>query len=178
MDDLRFSGSLHCLFCNDTFTDRIIRWCPVHQIHQSMLHNGTKSSGTCFSLEGFTGNNFKCLILELKFHSIQFKKLVILLGKRVLGLFQDTDQSFFIKGIQCYNNRNSSDKFRDQTEFNKSSGITSLRTSPTLRSSFSETSAPKPMDLVSCLDSMIFSSPSKAPPQMNRMFVVSIWINS
>ena len=26
--------------------------------------------------------------------------------------------------------------------------------------------------------SMILSSPAKAPPQMNRMFVVSIWMNS
>ena len=38
--------------------------------------------------------------------------------------------------------------------------------------------APKPMELVSSLDSMIRSRPSKAPPQMNRMFVVSIWISS
>jgi hypothetical protein len=26
--------------------------------------------------------------------------------------------------------------------------------------------------------SMIFSRPANAPPQMNRMFVVSIWMNS
>ena len=60
----------------------------------------------------------------------------------------------------------------------KSSGITSFRISPTFLSSLTETSAPKPMDLVSCLDSMIFSIPSKAPPQINRIFVVSIWRNS
>lgn len=74
-------------FGDDTFTDGIVRRCLVHQIHQGMLHDGTKSSGTCFSLKRFPGNCLKCLILELKFHTVQLKKLVILLGEGVLRLF-------------------------------------------------------------------------------------------
>ena len=37
---------------------------------------------------------------------------------------------------------------------------------------------PKPMLRFPTRSSMIFSSPSNAPPQMNRMFVVSIWMKS
>ena len=47
--------------------------------------------------------------------------------------------------------------------------------------SFSSTrrmSAPKPMPFRPMRLSMIFSIPAKAPPQMKRMLVVSIWMNS
>ena len=84
-----------------------------------MLHDSTKSSGTCFSLKRFPGNCLKCFILELKLHAIQLKKLVILLCEGILRLLQNTDQRFFIQRIQGYHDRNSSDKLRDQTEFNK-----------------------------------------------------------
>ena len=39
-------------------------------------------------------------------------------------------------------------------------------------------SAPKPMERFPTRSSTSFSRPSKAPPQMNRMFVVSIWMKS
>ena len=39
-------------------------------------------------------------------------------------------------------------------------------------------SAPKPSIFLPMRFSMIFSMPSKAPPQMKRMLVVSIWMNS
>ena len=43
-----------------------------------------------------------------------------------------------------------------------------------LRSDLDLTEAPKPMPDFSDRLAMTFSSPSKAPPQMNRMLVVSI----
>src|SRR6478752_2845683 len=39
-------------------------------------------------------------------------------------------------------------------------------------------SAPKPIERLPTRSSTIFSSPSKAPPQMNSTFVVSIWMKS
>ena len=39
-------------------------------------------------------------------------------------------------------------------------------------------SAEKPTPFLPMRLSMIFSRPANAPPQMNRMFVVSIWMNS
>ena len=50
--------------------------------------------------------------------------------------------------------------------------------SPTRRSSRLLISAPKPMPVLPTRLSMILSSPTKAPPQMNRMLVVSTWMNS
>ena len=39
-------------------------------------------------------------------------------------------------------------------------------------------SEPKPIERFPTRSSTIFSSPSKAPPQMNRTLVVSIWMKS
>ena len=44
--------------------------------------------------------------------------------------------------------------------------------------SFFSISAPNPMTLFVSLLSMTLSMPAKAPPQMKRMFDVSIWIIS
>ena len=62
--------------------------------------------------------------------------------------------------------------------FTKSCGSTCFNTSPTLYSSLACTSALNPMDFWSRRVSMIFSNPSKAPPQINKILVVSIGISS
>ena len=62
--------------------------------------------------------------------------------------------------------------------FTRSCGVTSAYSSPALRSTLEEICALKPMLFLSSLDSTIRSMPSKAPPQMNKMFVVSIGISS
>ena len=58
--------------------------------------------------------------------------------------------------------------------FMRSSGMTLLSDSPTETRFFERTSAPNPICFFPRRDSMISSMPSNAPPQMNRMFVVSI----
>ena len=61
----------------------------------------------------------------------------------------------------------------------KSSGSTVLNNSPTdLPSSLLTTSAPKPMPPFSERRRMIFSKPSNAPPQINKILVVSTSMNS
>jgi len=58
--------------------------------------------------------------------------------------------------------------------FNKSPGIIDFNSSPTFFSSFDFISAPKPTEVVLVLFSIILSSPSKAPPQINKIFAVFI----
>ncbi len=59
----------------------------------------------------------------------------------------------------------------------RSSGSTWRRISPSSRS-LRCTSARKPMPRLPMRPSISLSNPAKAPPQMKRMFVVSIWMNS
>ena len=60
----------------------------------------------------------------------------------------------------------------------RSSGSQKRSTSPVRFSSGAATYAPKPIDLPCMRSPMIFSRPEKAPPQMNKMLVVSTWRNS
>ena len=62
--------------------------------------------------------------------------------------------------------------------FSRSSGSTSRRICPVRRSSGPRTSDPKPMPDPLPRAPMIRSSPENAPPQMNRMLVVSTCRNS
>ena len=57
----------------------------------------------------------------------------------------------------------------------KSSGSTWRNKSPIFSSLFVEISALKPMDFLPIRVPIIFSRPSNAPPQINNIFVVSIW---
>ena len=62
--------------------------------------------------------------------------------------------------------------------FTKSCGRARLKASPIFMSDFAFTSALNPIVEASIRDSTIFSRPSNAPPQIKRMFVVSIGISS
>ncbi len=60
----------------------------------------------------------------------------------------------------------------------RSSGCRCFSNSPILISFFDVTSAPNPIDFLPTRFSIILSNPSKAPPTMNRILVVSTCINS
>src|SRR5512135_3326296 len=60
----------------------------------------------------------------------------------------------------------------------RSSGMTSAKTSVSRTSFLPCRTARKPMAFLPIRPSMMRSSPAKAPPTMNRTFVVSIWMNS
>ena len=62
--------------------------------------------------------------------------------------------------------------------FTRSCGITSFNTSPIFRSFLSAISVLNPIDFVSIRVSIILFKPSNAPPQINKILLVSIWINS
>ena len=62
--------------------------------------------------------------------------------------------------------------------FIKSSGVTFLKTSPSSPLLTLLVSAPKPKLFCCVLFDITFSSPSKAPPTMKRIFFVSISISS
>ena len=60
----------------------------------------------------------------------------------------------------------------------KSSGSTSFNSSPIARSSLPATSALKPMPDLAVRCWITFSKPSNAPPQINKILVVSTWRKS
>ena len=62
--------------------------------------------------------------------------------------------------------------------FSRSSGMTSEKILSRSRSSLVGSVAPKPRVFLPIRCSTMCSSPANAPPTMNRMFVVSIWMNS
>ncbi len=109
---------------------------------------------------------------------LQLEQLAILLHQRVPGLAEDLHQRLDVEILERRVDRQAADELWDETEFEQILRSVALSNWPVRRSSGAATWAPKPMDLPSRRSPMIFSRPAKAPPQMNRMLVVSTCRNS
>jgi hypothetical protein len=116
---------------------------------------------------------------------LELEHLGVLLDERVLGLLEDADERVLVQVFQAHHHGQPSHQLGDQPEALEVLGFGpgqepltgSTSPSPRLPSPLlapsPESDPPFPIR-----DSTIFSSPSKAPPQMKRMLRVSIWMYS
>ena len=121
-----------------------------------------KASGKNSSLVSSIENNFWYCFTKAFFGSVS-----ILISASWFNSFKDETTGILPtnSGIKPY--------------FIRSSGSTLSKISPrSLLSSFSRTSAIKPIPDLLVLYWMTLSNPEKAPPHMNSIFEVSTWINS
>ena len=116
---------------------------------------------------------------ELQLDVLELEHLAVLLDQRVLRLGEDLDQRLAIEAAHRADHRQAADELGDQAELEQVLGQhlgEQLARDPCRPC---ERTVPwKPTPLWPMRLSMICSSPANAPPQMNSMFVVSIWMNS
>ena len=102
-----------------------------------------------------------------------------------LGLREDLDQRRAVQIFQHRRHRQAADEFRNEAELDEVDRLhvrqqvdiaaaADARTADPVLSS----SCRKPMDFLPVRRAITFSRPTKAPPQMNRMLVVSTGVNS
>ena len=110
---------------------------------------------------------------------VELEELLVLLQQRVLRLDEDADQRVLVEAVHRADDRQPADELGDQPELQQVLGQDAARGSrrgPSRRPCGCRRRSRRrgcPSRL-----SMILSMPANAPPQMNRMFVVSIWMNS
>lgn len=88
------------------------------------------------------------------------------------------NESVFIQIIQCYHNGQTTDEFRNQTIFQQILRHEALKQFIVCFIQFAVHICTKTDDFVTHTVLNNLFDAAKAPPQINRMFVVSIWINS
>ena len=116
---------------------------------------------------------------NVRLHILELEQLRVLLGERVLGLDQDAHERVFVERFEGHHDRKPADQLGDEPEpeqivrLDLCVGILALST-PACALAV----ALKPICWRPVRASMIFSRPSKAPPQMNRMSLVLIWMYS
>ena len=110
---------------------------------------------------------------ELQLHPVHLEELAELLHERVLRLREDVDERFLVELVERRDHRKAAHELRDEPRSDQILGL-DLRQQLTdaLLAACSITSAPKPRVFCPVRRSMIWSRPTKAPPQMNRMLVV------
>ena len=131
------------------------------------------------------GDGSQRIVGELQLHILELEEPLILLDDGVLRLGKNLDQRGFVQIVEHADHRQASDELGDQAELDQV-----LRLRPAAASRYRAAahgrrlSLPclvtgrKPSDFLPMRRPIIFSSPTKAPPQMNRMFVVSTGVNS
>ena len=104
---------------------------------------------------------------------VELEHPLVLLDERILGLDQDADQGVLEMLGHGAHHRQTPDDLGDQADLDEVFGQDTPEESTSSRCA-ADTSAWKPMPRRPMWLSIILSRPSKAPPQMKRMLVVSI----
>ncbi len=118
------------------------------------------------------------LLGELEVDAVHIEDLLELAHERVARLGEDAPQRQLVERVERHDDRQSADELGNQSEAQQIFGHQLLEQLADAHVALSSGCARKPMLLAATRDSMIRSSPSKAPPQMKSTLVVSIWMNS
>src|SRR5690606_11784394 len=86
----------------------------IHRIEQDLFQDHHQPAGPDLSLVGFVSDGKKRTVSELNSDAVELEFFLILLDERILRLGKDLDECLSIKLIERTDNRQASDKFRDQ----------------------------------------------------------------
>src|SRR5262249_16954882 len=137
-----------------------------------------QSARACLAVDRLAGNGAQRLLRQREIDRLHLEQPLVLLHQCVLGLGENELEGRLVEVLEGGHDGQSTDEFRDQAIFQRSSGWASRKISPVPRSSGAITLALKPIEADRPRAEMIFSSPLKAPPHTNRMLVVSTCRNS
>ena len=119
LDQDRIRMLQHDVFSDDALPDVLHPRDFIHDMLHDFLDDGAKSSGSCISLDGLAGNGVDGAIVEFQFDMIHGKELLVLLDECVLWFREDPDERIFIQRMQSHDDRQTTDEFRDEAEFQK-----------------------------------------------------------
>src|SRR5437762_5404795 len=150
----------------------------VHDLEHDFLEDRAEAACARAALEGFLRDRRDRILGELEAHLLEIEVLLYCLTIAFFGSLRirtSAGSSRSWSGAMIGSRPTNSGM---RPYFSRSSGWIIARRSPTRRSSRLLMSAPKPMPDRPTRDSMIFSSPTNAPPQRKSTFEVSTWMNS
>ena len=129
--------------------------------------------------ERLLGDRLEGLVGELELDALELQDRLVLPDQAVLGLVEDAHQRRLVELLERRDDRQAADELRDQAVLDAGLRAGRARGLPwVFFSRLPLMSAPKPSDFWFMRRSMTSSRPTKAPPQMKRMLVVSICRNS
>ena len=150
----------------------------VHDLEQDLLEDGPQAPGARAPQHRLLGDGFQGVFGQLELDVVELEHAAELLDEGVLGLDEDADERLLVETANCPDDRQATDELGDEAELEQVLGE-DLHEDLALLAVLAvahvgpKADAGRPMRF-----SMILSKPANAPPQTNRMFVVSIWMNS
>ncbi len=80
-----------------TFGDGGVRRDVVHDRHQDAFDDAAQTAGTALALNGLAGDRVQGLVGEDQLNTVHAQQLFVLLDQAVLGLGENTHQSFLVQ---------------------------------------------------------------------------------
>ena len=105
------------IFSDDDFLNLLLRRSVVHHVQHHVFKDGAQASSARFLVKGFPCDRPERAICELELHSLKGEQFFILFCERVSRLGQDSNEGAFIQLIQGGDNRQPTDKLRNQAVF-------------------------------------------------------------
>src|SRR6266404_6249511 len=171
-------GALDDLFRDHDFLYAFEARQVEHRVEQDTFYDRAQSARPGPAVDGLAGNGAKRLLRQREIDRLHLEQPLVLFHSAFLGWVRMSlrEGSSRSSSVATTGSRPTNSGIRPY--FKRSSGSTSRKISPALRSSGARTLALKPIEAERPRAEMIFSSPLKAPPHTNRMLVVSTCRNS
>ncbi len=144
--------------------------------HRKSARRSSAGHGPRACLDGGVNYEFPDSILNLESHSVNLEQFRILLENGVLRFGQNPKQSLAVQSVKIGDDRQTADNLRDETVSPQILSIDIFQEIILVNDLLLGCAVP--ITCVLSLWAMRRSIPSKAPPQMNRMFCVFTWMNS
>ena len=171
-------------FSDDALCDVIFIRKVEHDVLHHILHDRTQPARARVLVHCDPGDFPEGVGFKNDVDSIGFHELLVLSDQRVPGFNQDSYQCFFVQLVEDNEDGKPANEFRGQAELDQilRNELSKLFRKGLFRYGIEcrakTQSIPATLLGNEFLDSaMSFSIPAKAPPQMNRMLLVSIWMH-
>src|SRR5450432_4260649 len=95
----------------------------IHRVEQYLFQNRAQAARAGTALERLARYGAECLVAELQFSAFQLEHALELLDDRVLRFGEDPDQRRFVEFFQRGHDRQTPDKFGNQTKLDQILGL-------------------------------------------------------
>jgi len=91
----------------------------IHQVEHQLFEDHTEAARADLTMQSFLGDGLRGFFVEMKTNALIFKELLILLDDGVARFGENFNQSDFVEFVENAHDREASDKFGDEAEFDQ-----------------------------------------------------------
>ena len=109
----------HVVFRDGAFHDVLHAGDLIHDFLHDLLDDRAEAAGAGIALDGLTGDSMDGSVFDDELYTVHGQQFLVLLDEGILRFGQDLDKGFFLQRMKGYDDRETTDEFGDEAEFQK-----------------------------------------------------------